>query len=216
MKSVKLSLLSALTLASLPAVTQAGPVPGKAVPKPPFVLCESETSPNLVVEKKCLVSKGEQAITYSSLPLVGDIRLNGVPTHAVVHGVIGEDEYAVVAAEPHAVIESFGFSAGGWGLENEDIVIAPTDAVVTACGAANPACVLHAWEVADGAVCEGDAENPIPPQGKLCIYPVKITNAVQLVAKAVPDGHSQHGFAVEWQTSAAGATAFRAVWAYRE
>jgi hypothetical protein len=98
------------------------------------------------------------------------------------------------------------------GLSGADVVVAASSGLVSACGSAD-AC-LSAEENEESAACTGSATSPTAPPGKVCIYPLGVTNTSGLFAEAVPNNGPAYGFTVSWQTVQAGQTSLYGVWAY--
>ena len=80
-------------------------------------------------------------------------------------------------------------------LSSDDIIVAATSQLLTACGGDASTC-LSAEELAAAATCTGTATAPTAPEG------------------SAPAAGANLGFTVDWVAGATGNTNFNAVWSY--
>lgn len=177
-----------------------------------FIYCLTTRGRIVARNKSCKYHKGETPVS-----LVNDSRDDKC-----------EDSHSPCSTASGKGVLAFEFASTGpaqvWtasaglpqpalsGLNGEDVVIAASSGLVSACGTAE-AC-LSAEENAESATCTGSAASPTAPPGKVCIYPLGVANTSGLFAEAVPNNGPAFGFTVSWQTVQAGQTSFYGVWAY--
>lgn len=160
---------------------------------------------------QCRSAAGESELSAAGLPRLADTSIAGVPSGQTITGVVGSAVQSP-GAGGWAALASFG-GKPPTALSSGNVVIASNAELATACSGVAANC-LSAEEVVNTASCTGSNTAPTAPAGKLCVYPVTVTNATALRAAPVPEGGSTHGFAVTWTAVAVGTSAFSGVWAY--
>lgn len=142
----------------------------------------------------------------------GASAFNPIPSGKTVYGVIGSDDEAAAADQSYYAYASLP-SRSNSALSDANVIIKINSAMTSACGSSclgtgeSPATAQDA--------CQGTAADPQAPPGKLCIYPVELSNAFSFYAQPVGNENSaRYGFRVGWFTDIAGDTYFEAVWAY--
>lgn len=124
----------------------------------------------------------------------------GTGTFGTTTTATGTGVFSVVSNLPFAVSN---------GLSSQNVVIAPTGAVINSC--ATTADCLATGETG-ARVCTGSASAPTAPSGVLCIYPTVVINAFNISASGSQGG--TNFFRVSWNSTNTGATEFAGVWAF--
>lgn len=183
-----------------------------------FKICANTSKGTLTARAKC--KSGETTLVPTSFTGPrGESAFDAIPSGKTVYGVIGNDLDDATGGK-----DFYGFASlpapTSQVLTSEDVIVASTEAVDNDCvGSAD--CRVAA-EVSVSSVCTGTALTPTAPAGKVCIYVARLSSsriaAGSIAAYIVQPGSGTPtitpGFMVGWNSSAAGDTYLRAVWAY--
>jgi len=163
------------------------------------------------------VANGSLLWTDLNAATIKALQVFGIRSGATIRGVIGGD-YEVPTGTTCADNCDFGgyaslpFPAPA-GLGDNDVLV-DNQSWTTSGGQTRPA--LDASESASNAACNGTANYPKAPPGKVCIYIAGGDNAVDVKGVSVMPGtgKSPYGFKIVWVAAGPEDTFIDATWAY--